>query len=95
MNSTPVHSTDEFESLTLDIIGPPFRVRVPASEAPDLKRAAELLRDRIERSRDDREPTERAIIRAALEIVFEAYVSQRNAVQTLQRLLRMLDSLPM
>ena len=90
-----MNSSGEFESLTLEIIGPPLRVRVPASEAADLKRAAELLRYRIERSRDDREPPERALIRAALEIVFEAYVSQRNAVQTLQRLLRMLDSLPM
>lgn len=92
MNSTP---SEELESLTLDIIGLPLRVRVPASEAADLKRAAELLRDRIERSRNHREPPERALIRAALEIVFEAYVSQKNAVQTLQRLLRMLDSVPM
>lgn len=85
--------TDEYESLTLEIAGPPLRVRVPVSEAADLKRAAEMLRDRIERSRDDREPPERALIRAALEIVFESYVSQRNAVQTLQQLLRQLDSL--
>jgi len=70
-------------------------VRVPASEAADLKRAAELLRDRIERSRDERESPERALIRAALEIVFEAYVSQKNAVQTLQQLLKQLDSLPL
>ncbi|MBM3216621.1 cell division protein ZapA [Candidatus Poribacteria bacterium] len=84
-------SQDDFESLSLHIFGPPVRVRVPASEAKDIERAAEMLRNRFEEARDPREPPDRTLLRVALEVAYESYCSQRNAGQMLRRLLKMLD----
>jgi cell division protein ZapA (FtsZ GTPase activity inhibitor) len=76
----------EYESVPVEICGVYVRVRVPASQVADVKRAAQVVRDRIDQLRKPQDPLERVLVRAALEVAYESRLHRTDIEDSLERL---------
>ncbi|MDA1191233.1 MAG: cell division protein ZapA [Candidatus Poribacteria bacterium] len=77
---------EEYESVTVDILGTYLRVRVPAERKSDVLEAAAVVEKHIDAVRRPSDPPLLAITRAALELAFESLSAKRDARDRLTHL---------